>query len=539
MAKISKNKSTKKVKNSYTNTSGQKVTNYSDGSKTKTGAITNTAKIGDTVNGQKVRSLVGGKAYASSKDAPGYYDTFEGKGEMSAGKPIMPIPTDLLTSQQNKMGLPNTPNPTSVPSLTSTNAGLAPLLSNLGITMDANGSFSNAKPTQDGGQSDIFSQYMQAYGNIEQPNLENIYAKEERNAKLRQKEQEVNNLTGQINSIVAQSQAESLALEGQGRGITESIIGGQQAQIAREAAIQALPVQAQLAAAQGALEVAQKHVDTMFQIKAQDAQAQYQFKTKVLDSVFQFANQQEQRRLDDIRRKEDRAYDMQKTSMALANDWAKTALEYGQSGVAGGIMSIDWTQPDAQTKFQSYTSQIRKPVAVAKRDTQFNANGDLVDMQTGEIITQAGGVSQPDQVQKSLDQISFLQTTINDAKNLVDATGPNLLSQGLGKVFIGNTRAKQLATKLDTLKTNLLTLNSDPALKKFFGPQMTEKDTQLLMSAGSTLDAYNASESDNRAELKRYEDLLNRMQKAINQGDGNTWGVVITGGDGLQYIIQD
>ncbi len=157
-----------------------------------------------------------------------------------------------------------------------------------------------------------------------------------------------------------------------------------------------------------------------------------------------------------------------------------------------------------------------------------------------DAIDPVASTSTNNPVQKTLDQISFLKTTISDAEGLVGATGPNLVTKGLGNFFVGNTKVKQLANKVDTLKTNLLTLNSDPALKKFFGPQMTEKDTQLLMSAGSTLNAYDSSEEDNKAELTRYSDLLNRMETAVKQGQAATRPpVLLTGKDGLTYQIID
>lgn len=169
---------------------------------------------------------------------------------------------------------------------------------------------------------------------------------------------------------------------------------------------------------------------------------------------------------------------------------------------------------------------------------QFNASTGSWEDVSG--ITDMSSATAPDEAQKALDQISFLKTTITDSEGLVDATGPNMISQGLGNFFVGNTRVKQLANKLDTLKTNLLTLNSDPALKKFFGPQMTEKDTQLLMSAGSTLNAYSANEADNKAELKRYSDLLNRMETAIKQGQKAVQPPVTqTGPDGVVYQFID
>jgi hypothetical protein len=142
------------------------------------------------------------------------------------------------------------------------------------------------------------------------------------------------------------------------------------------------------------------------------------------------------------------------------------------------------------------------------------------DPSTGQWMDVSGvtGIGATGDIEKTKNQISFLQNTIKDANQLVEATGPNLLSQGLGNVFVGNTRVKQLQNKIDTLKTNLLTLNSDPNLKKFFGPQMTEKDTELLMSAGSTLNAYSNSVEDNKEELARYSALLSKMAAAIPNG---------------------
>lgn len=184
-----------------------------------------------------------------------------------------------------------------------------------------------------------------------------------------------------------------------------------------------------------------------------------------------------------------------------------------------------------------------KPVATStKRDTQV-VDGKLIDMQTGEVISEltGAGVAAASEAQKGLDQVRFLRGTVTDAKDLVSATGPNAISRGLGNFFVGNTRVKQLQNKIDTLKTNLLTLNSDPNLKKFFGPQMTEKDTELLMSAGSTLDAYSNSVKDNEDELIRYDNLLKKIENSL-AGATATFGPeqeVVTAPDGMEYVFTD
>lgn len=142
---------------------------------------------------------------------------------------------------------------------------------------------------------------------------------------------DVNRYASQINNITARAQAESLALEGQGRGITESIIGGQQAKINREAAIQALPLQALLANAQGNKELAQQQLDTVFKLRMEDAQAQYDYKSKVLGLVYDFATKAEQRKLDEVQRKEDREFQRETLSIQQEHDIRMEQIGFANS----------------------------------------------------------------------------------------------------------------------------------------------------------------------------------------------------------------
>lgn len=83
-----------------------------------------------------------------------------------------------------------------------------------------------------------------------------------------QQQKEIQELTNQIQAIGNETKAQQLALEGQGRGIPQAIIGGQQAQVGRENAIKALTLSAQLSAKQGNLAIAtqqaQRAVDLKF-----------------------------------------------------------------------------------------------------------------------------------------------------------------------------------------------------------------------------------------------------------------------------------
>lgn len=389
--------------------------------------------------------------------------------------------------------------------------------------------------------------------------LSNAYAQLEKKAGIQNLQKEVGAFSSQLNAITSSRDAEILKLEGQGRGQTQGFIGGEQARINREAAIQALPVQAQLAAAQGNLEMAQSRVNTLFQIKAQDIAAQNAYKTNLANSVMQYANAAQQNilnaKLGDIQKQEQR----EQQAIADAKNVAMQAIEYGQSSLAARVMGLDPKSPTYQQDVNAALGQLRKPVAGGaggfEVPTVKTING--VDMQwnaqTGQWETITGAASvpgAPDAVQKSIDQLSFLRQTAKDAlANAEDSgifrtpVGPSAITRLTGDLLIGNTSFRQLQNQTDTLKTNVLSLMTDPNVKKFFGPQMSNADVRLMSSTGSTLDPQTQSKKEYVAEIKRLDDLFNRMETAVKTGIANETNVaggnVITAPDGNLIEIID
>jgi len=134
--------------------------------------------------------------------------------------------------------------------------------------------------------------------------------------------------------------------------------------------------------------------------------------------------------------------------------------------------------------------------------------------------------------QKSLDQLTFLRDTVASAKSLAKASGKAVVTKFLGDVLIGDTRFRRLESFTNTLRTNVLTLMTDPSVKKFFGPQMSEADVRLMTAAGTTLNPELQSPADMEAELTRLDDLFQRMQEAIPTEGENPFADVInqTGG---------
>jgi hypothetical protein len=121
------------------------------------------------------------------------------------------------------------------------------------------------------------------------PSAAKVQKQVEKESGINQYRQQVSDYSSQINNIIAQRDAQALALEGQGRGQTTSFLGGEQARINREAAIQALPVQALLANAQGNLDTAREYVNTWGKILMDDATNKYNSQVKSIEAVYDFA----------------------------------------------------------------------------------------------------------------------------------------------------------------------------------------------------------------------------------------------------------
>lgn len=170
------------------------------------------------------------------------------------------------------------------------------------------------------------------------PKKENVYEDPDvrrQNEVVRQRQQEVANYTAQLNSVVAQQNADLLRLRGIGsqEGVTETVYGGQQATINREAAIKALPIQAQIAAAQGNLELAQDYLTQLTTWKTEAIDNDYNHRKEIYSSVRNFVDKEEKRQLDKIEKQSDRAYQEGRDLISEQDYWVRQAVENGQAGL--------------------------------------------------------------------------------------------------------------------------------------------------------------------------------------------------------------
>lgn len=207
------------------------------------------------------------------------------------------------------------------------------------------------------------------------PSVADAYKQAQQETDILNKQQIVNDLSSQLNTITANSQANQLRVIGQGRGIPEAIIGGQQAQIGREAAINALPVAAQLSAAQGNLDMANRNLETLFKIKVEDATAQYQYKKDVVTSVMNIASKAESVKLDVVLKKIDQEYESTLNLQKEQQAYAKMAMDNNQANIGSKIASLDYKSPTFRTDLSKLQSQIKDPMKeldIALKKAQIN-----------------------------------------------------------------------------------------------------------------------------------------------------------------------
>ncbi len=159
------------------------------------------------------------------------------------------------------------------------------------------------------------------------PSSADAYNRAQNETGILAKQQKVADLTGQLNTITANGQAAQTSLVGQGRGIPDAIIGGQQAEIGRETAIAALPVSAQLNAAQGNLQMAQQNLNTLFQIYSTDATNAYNYKKDSAMAVYNIASSAEQKKLDSFLANIKDIHDTQQANIAAVQNLSLTLLK--------------------------------------------------------------------------------------------------------------------------------------------------------------------------------------------------------------------
>lgn len=243
---------------------------------------------------------------------------------MTGGPISTSVSASSLSSQSSPTGVAGT-----IPSAPSrTNYQGTAVGGNVGVGANPeNGLIPTSSATSTGteaeGQApkeDATSMYQKAMDKLfkQKDSQDELYSKAMDESGIQQARQQMQNTQNSINAITSKMNSDLLQLRGTAaqEGVTEAVYGGQQAQITREATIQLLPLQAQLAADQGNLEMAESNLDTLFKIYSKDAEDSYNLYANQAKMYYDKATKDEQRQYDAnlMRMKEE---------SAATDDWAK------------------------------------------------------------------------------------------------------------------------------------------------------------------------------------------------------------------------
>ena len=157
----------------------------------------------------------------------------------------------------------------------------------------------------------------------------------------------------------------------------------------------------------------------------------------------------------------------------------------------------------------------QKLLQIQKLQNEINSSTSDIERQTKELQLQKlqnevnPQLSEQD-TQRATAQVELFTQALAKTKDLSKYAGSNTTWEKFKQNF-GATNFQSLIAQSNTLRALVLTMAVDPNIKKFFGPQMSNADVQLMMSAGTTLNPELQKPADFVKELTRLEDFIKRI----------------------------
>lgn len=378
----------------------------------------------------------------------------------------------------------------------------------------------------------------------------------EQEAGLTQQREQLQGIISQLTGLSREAQAIPLQVQQEsiGRGRTAGGVAPLQTARLRENAIKALGLSAIGATLQGNISLAQQNIqnalDAEFEPerqRLQQLQQIYLFNRDTLEREDSKRTKQLGRLLDERSRiLGERELERQKVG--------QITIDATQRGMDVQVLSqIQEANTPEEALLIAAEAGVYLPDAPQNTfETRLDANGNLVQFEkspTGEVVAQktlSTKTIEPIEEdgepsvspENAVAQLDFLLNTAESALGFAHAAGRSPIKETAARALFGATDKTRLEALTNTLRTNVLTLMTDPSIKKFFGPQMSEADVRLMTSAGTTLNPDLQSPEDLRTEMNRLTALLNKMKRAVDIG-GTPTGNVITAPDGTQVIITD
>ncbi len=195
------------------------------------------------------------------------------------------------------------------------------------------------------------------------------YNRAQQQSGLFQAQQQKQNTQNAINAVTTKMNTDLLQLRGTAaaNGVTEAVYGGQQAQVSREATIKLLPLQAQLAADQGNLEMAQENTNNLFKIYADDAKNSVDFYNDSLKAAWDVFDEGQKQKLSDIAWQKGQNADMIKTDSSnqasIANELLKAGDMNGYRAITSIQVPSNVNSPSFAQDYANYKNDLSSAVS--------------------------------------------------------------------------------------------------------------------------------------------------------------------------------
>jgi len=170
----------------------------------------------------------------------------------------------------------------------------------------------------------------------------------------------LNDATNRLNAVTNQQTADIMAIRNQSsaEGGTAGILSAREDAINRSAVIKALPIQMEVAIAQGNYQYAQDKANELYQTEMADINANYEYKTKLFDMAYQVASNAQKTAIEDKRQAESYLRDEQSTNAKYKNEILMQFAKDGNTAGIRAITNIDPKDTNFQTKFETALSTI-------------------------------------------------------------------------------------------------------------------------------------------------------------------------------------
>lgn len=342
------------------------------------------------------------------------------------------------------------------------------------------------------------------------PSSADAYAKVSTEAGMDEKTKKVADLTAQLNDITAGQQVQELQIGKE--PISAGAIQGRNIELERNNAIRALPIQAQLAAAQGNLTLAQNKLDTLFKLKSEDARATYDYNKDLRAMVYDYATKQEQARLDKQAKKDDREFTLYRDSIDNLQALAESAMDNGQADVAAQIMALDPKSPTFKADLAKLQAKIVNPTAELDRQLKqlqiAKAKAELITPPSTAISTDTNTNDKT---------ISTINGLLESGSGILEAVGPNILARfGLGSLT-GKTQNFVSSVEQIVSQLSLDKLIEAKAKGATFGA-LSDREMNILAGAATKIAGWQIK--DKNGKVKGYnidQNSFNEELKVIQE----------------------